>query len=142
MAECKAGVLDRLVGVLTYFTFGMAGFIWLLVIYFTKGKLRNFAAFHIYQSIFLGLLLTVVSWAMEYVFIILYKIPFLGTYVEKLFILLVKTPIYLAPLNFSILYAVTFVSIAYLSIGAIIGKLSYVPWVSDIIKANLRWDRE
>ncbi len=142
MTKCEAGILDRCVSVFTYITFGMAGFVWLLVIYFTKGRLKNFTAFHIYQSIFLGLLLTVLSKVFEYAFILLYKVPFLGPYVEKLFVLLVQTPIYLPPLNFSILYGIVFVLIFYLSFGAVIGKLSYVPGISDIIKANLNWSRE
>lgn len=142
MAKCNAPILDRCVSVLTYFTFGIAGLVWLLIVHFSGNRLKNFSAFHIYQSIFLNILLTAASLLFKFLFSLFYSVPFLGPYVKKLFIFLVQTPLYLPPLNFSILYAIVFVLLCYLSAGAVIGKLSYVPGISDIIKSNLDWSKE
>ncbi len=137
MAKYNATILDRCISVLTYFTFGMAGFIWILIVHFSGAKLKNFVAYHIYQSIFLGLLLTVLTIFCGYVFGFLKLIPFLGNYIAKL-MWLIEAPVY-SNFNYSIPFLLILAMQCYLCAGALLGKLSYVPYISNIIKSNLNW---
>jgi len=138
----EAPIIDRLVGALTYPTFCIVGIAWIIITHFGKMKMGDFAAFHIRQSIILGMILVVFSTLFGYIFTFLYKVPFIGAYIERLYIIFVKTPIYISPLNFSILHAIIFISICYLSLGALLGKLSYVPYISDVVKPGSDWRRK
>lgn len=128
---------ERLVGVLTYFTFGMAGLIWIITCLVIKRGLKNFEAYHIYQSIFLSILLYVFSVLCNIVFGLMFTLPFIGNFAKKVVIFLAGTPIY-SGLNYSIVNLAILALISYLAAGAILGKYSYFPVISDIIKSNLK----
>ena len=44
---------DKIVSVLTYYTFGIFGLIWLVYAYLAKKSINSFCIFNIYQSIFI-----------------------------------------------------------------------------------------
>lgn len=68
---------------------------------------------------------------------ILGHIPYVKAVVFSLTLLLIK-PIPFLGLNFSIITLFVFALTTYLALGALLGKYSYLPWVSEIISYNMR----
>jgi len=73
---------DKFVAITSYYTFGLTGLIWIIVSYVVfKKPLTPFCSYHIYQSIFISILLAVISMALNFIFPICSKIPFIGDFI-------------------------------------------------------------
>jgi ABC-type Na+ efflux pump permease subunit len=126
--------LERIIAALSYLTMGFVGFIWLLLGLFTKSTLRPFLQYHIFQSIFISIAYFLVSQLLGLVMNILSFIPFVNQ-------LVLASTFYLnMPLIFgvSIIQFLIYIVLFYLMLTSLQGKFSYIPWVSDIIKTNVR----
>jgi len=116
--------MEKIVSVLSYMTCGLVGFLFILVVFFSKLSLRPFLKFHIYQSIFLSLLFYVIVHVFN------------------------PLTLWIAPLNYlcnaqlignlTILNILSLGFLIYLCAGVIMNKCSYIPWVSDVIKYHVR----
>ena len=126
-------VLERLVAAASYIM-PLIGLAFFIIAYLMKKDLRAFLKYHIFQSFFIAFALWLIFTGLGYVMNILSYIPILKNMLGMITFLL-NTPLIL---GFSIVTLFYTVFILYLAISAICGKDSYVPWVSDIIKENLR----
>jgi len=124
---------ERILSSLTYLTSGMVGFVWLIVVHLQGKSLSPFARFHIFQSIFLSILIYVASILLNILASVVQIIPFFGTLVMNIVYYLVQYPLPLAGgqsiigLAFILLYG-------YLAFYAFTGRFGRVPWVSDMVK--------
>ena len=125
--------IEKLVAAFSYLTMGMAGFIWLIIGLFTKAGLRPFLQYHIFQSIFISLAFAVLSILIGWVSNLLSIIPFINKVVAQITFLLNMPLIF----DYSLLQTVIYVFLIYLAITSLMGKYSYIPWVSDIIDQNI-----
>ena len=128
---------EKIIAVLSYFTWGTVGIIWVIIGAVTKQNLRPFLKYHLFQSIFLSILFFIVSQLLIVLVNILSIVPIVNILVGAVSyftgILIVDLPgLHLTIVNLG-LYLLAF----YLSFGAIKGKYSYIPWVSDIIRHNI-----
>ena len=122
--------IERIISAATYLTAGGVGFVWLIIAAFLRKRVTPFLMYHIMQSIFISLLLYIVSLLGNLLFVILYKIPIINA-----------IPYFLnLPIAFlfglSIIQVFTTTIILYLAITSGMGYYSYLPWVSNIIKGN------
>lgn len=127
-------VFDRLISVATYLTYGMVGFVWLLASFFLKADISHFQRYHIYQSLFFTLTLWLASTVLGICFSALGALPLLREVVLNTLMFFTQTPIYF---GFTLVHFVLLVFLAYLSIGALLGKYSYLPFISDVIGQNV-----
>ena len=118
----------------TSYIFPMAGFAVIIIAALMKKDMKPFLKYHIYQSIFIAILFYLVAYGLQFAMNMVSYIPIVKNIVS-LFTFLLNTPILL---GFSAVTFVYFVFIMYLVIGVTKNSDSYVPWVSDIIKANLK----
>ena len=125
--------MEKIVAVLSYI-FPLIGFIFIVIAALAKKDMRPFLKYHIFQSIFIAFALWVIFSGLGFLFYLLSYIPIINTIVSMLTFFL-NTQLFL---GFSIITILYFLFILYLIIGALRGSDSYVPWVSDIIKTNLR----
>ncbi len=130
----KPYMIERIVSGLTYPTMGMIGFIWLLLGLITHAKLRNFTQYHIFQSIFLSIAYVILSLLIGVLSNILSVIPLINKLTAQIMFWL-NMPVIL---GYSLIQACIYTVIIYLTLTAFLGKYSYLPWVSDIIKQNIR----
>ena len=131
-----ASLWDRFVSITSYFTFGMTGLIWLIASFLIfKKSATPFACYHIYQSIFISVLLYVLSMFFDIVFSLIRAVPFIGELFSYINLYLFRTPVFS---TFTLCNLLIFFILAYLSLGAFLGKLSYFPFVSDVIRSNFR----
>ena len=132
----QISIWDKFVAVSTYYTFCMTGIIWLIAsMLIFKKQVTPFCLYHIYQSIFISVLLYVITWIFNFTFPFARAIPFVGEIFRIIELYLFNFPIFY---TFSLFNLILFMILSYLSLGAIFGKLSYFPFISDVIRANFR----
>ena len=131
MNNCS--LIDRIISVLTYYTFGLVGLGWIILCALTKTPLPRFTKYHIWQSIFLSVVLSAITLLIEIGISFTISLPFIGNIIKKIVIYTAQTPIYL---GFSLINCIIFIIITYLAIFAFFGKYSYFPYISDIVKTN------
>ena len=127
--------LEKIIEALSYLTSGFVGFVWLILGAVLKLGIRPFLLYHIYQSIFLSVLFFIVQLGLKIILDILSAIPLIGQLVSTLTFLF-TTSIFG---GFSIINLALLSIVIYLTITSFMGQYSYLPWVSNIIKANLRF---
>lgn len=128
---------EKIIAALTYITSGFVGILWLILGAITKQKLKPFLKFHIYQSIFLYLLFFIVSNILGAILNLLSFIPILSGIIGLLNFIFQINLIHFAGLHLSLINIIFLTILIYLTLSALFGKYSYVPWVSNIIKANI-----
>ncbi|MBR1977155.1 hypothetical protein IKA15_02630 [bacterium] len=128
-------IIERFICALTYLTFMFVGLVWLILCHITKKRMPPVVEYHIYQSFLLSVILYVVSLICEISFGFMMGLPYIGGYVKKFLIFTAGTPIYL---TFTLVHFVIFIIMLYLAIFAFFGKYSYLPYISDMVKSNLR----
>ena len=135
----KVSVMDKILSFLAYYTFGIFSVVLLIFFCVTKKSMSSFLIYHIYQSIFVATVLACISGIYSFLFNMIMNIPFEMTFLKTALgnfdIFLNRTPILFA---FSLTGFVVCVLITYLGIFAILGKKSYIPYVSDVITSNIR----
>lgn len=126
-------VIERLVVSLSYLTMGFVGFIWLILGAFTKSQSSDFVRYHIFQSIFISILLFILNVLIGIINDVLTVIPFVKVLIQHIYYLF-NAPLFL---NYSVIQVVMYLFIAYLMITSALGIYTYVPFVSDIISQNV-----
>lgn len=127
-------MIERIVAALTYPTMGMIGFIWLILGLITKARPRAFTLYHIYQSIFISIAYVVLSLLIGIVVNILSYVPLINKLVAQI-VFWTNAPVFF---GYSIIQTIIYAIILYFAVFAFMGRDSYFPWVSEIIKENLR----
>lgn len=130
----KPYFIEKLVSALSYITSGFVGFIWLLLGIFTKSKVRPFMKYHIFQSIFLAIAYFLLCQLLGMLASIISYIPFVNNAVLMVAYML-NAPILL---GISIIQILIYTLLIYLVVTSMQGRYSYLPWISDIIKMNVR----
>ena len=129
--------IEKIIAVLSYFTSGLAGLVCLIIVLLMKKGLKPFLRYHIFMSIFLSILIFIVSWILIFIINILGYIPYVKAVVFSLTMFMQSEILSVLGLHFSIITLLIFLLYGYLSVGAIMGKFTYLPWVSKIISYNM-----
>ena len=110
---------DKIVSVLTYYTFGIFGLIWLVYAYLAKKSINSFCIFNIYQSIFVSVVLYIISllWGIAIGFISV--VPLIGKFMVFLEVFINQTPMYF---SFTLSGFVLMVFLSYLAVLSFLGK--------------------
>jgi len=127
-------LIEKIIAVLSYITFGTVGFFWLLLGIFTKNNLRPYLKYHIFQSIFLSLAYFLFSTFLGLVMNILSLIPGINQLILQ-FTFYLNAPFLL---GFSFIQLFIYLVILYLVVTSAQGQFSYLPWISEIIKMNVK----
>ena len=127
-------IIEKLIASLSYITFGFVGFLWMLIGIFTKSRLRPYLQYHIFQSIFISIAYFLLSALLGLVMNILSIIPIVNQLILQ-FTFYLNAPLLL---GFSFIQVIVYAIIFYLVFTCCQGKYSYLPWISEIIKANVR----
>lgn len=127
--------IERIIAVANYLTFGMAGFVLLILSAIMGGRMSSFLQYHIFQSFFLTMLYFLLGKFLELIAMIFCWIPFLRGLIVKIYFYL-NTPFFFG--HYSFISGTVALIILYLVLTSIQGQRSYVPWVSDIIKRAVR----
>lgn len=127
-------LIEKLISALSYLTSGIIGFLWFLIALFTKNNLRPFLKYHIYQSVFISMGLLLLAFFIGALCNILSYIPGVNLIIMQGSYLL-NTPLIS---HYSLIDLVLGSLLIYLVVTSLIGQYSYIPWISDIIKINVK----
>lgn len=127
-------LIEKIIASLSYITFGFVGFFWLLLGILTRNKLRPYLKYHIFQSIFISIAYFLLSAFIGLIMNILSIIPLVNQLVLQ-FTFYLNAPLLF---GFSLIQIVIYAIIIYLAVTSFQGKYSYLPWISEIIKTNIR----
>lgn len=127
-------LIEKIIASLSYITFGFVGFFWLLLGIFTKNNLRPYLKYHIFQSIFISIAYFLISAFLGLIMSILSVIPLVNQLVLQ-FTFYLNAPLLF---GFSLIQTLIYAVILYLVVTSLQGRYSYLPWISEIIKANVR----
>lgn len=130
---CEPSVPEKIIAAATY-VFPLIGFIYIVIAALMKKNIKSFLKFHIFQSIFLAFTIWIVVAGITFAMNLISYIPLVKNIVGMVTFLL-NTPIIF---GFSVVTFAYLLFIIYLIFGVIKGSYSYIPWVSNIIKANLK----
>jgi hypothetical protein len=125
--------IEKIIAIGSYI-FPMVGFVIIIIVALMKKDMKPFLKYHIFQSIFIAFGLSIIAYGLTLLMNMLSAIPVVKNVISFVTFYL-NTPIVL---GFSVITTIYFIVIMYLIIGVIRNSDSYIPWVSDIIKANLR----
>ncbi len=131
--RARPSIFEKLVAVLTYIM-PLVGFVFIIIGALMRKDMKPFLRYHIFQSIFIAFLLWIVTAGLGYAMNFISFIPGVKNLVSMVTFFL-NTPLFY---GFSVITFLYFLFVLYLIIGVLRGTDSYVPWVSDIIKTNLR----
>lgn len=126
-------ISERIIAVLSYFTFGFFSLIWIIFANVAKKPISRFLAFNLYQAIFISIALAIVSLVYSIALNFLSAIPFLNTLARNFNLFFNETPMYF---GFTLSGLLVSILLLYLSILALFGKKSYLPVISDIVSVN------
>ena len=129
----RVTLLDRIISILCYFTFGFFSVIWLIFANVTKKKITPYLSFNIYQAIFISIAFAIISLLYSISLNFLSVIPFIGKVVVWFDLFFNKTPLYF---TFTISGLLITLLITYFSLICLSGRRPYIPIISDIVKAN------
>ncbi len=122
---------DKIFSALSCLTYGLTGFIWIIVSHIKGQSLSTFARFHIFQSILVFIGIYVIGLILNIFLGFAQIIPFIGPLVVNLVYYVTGYPlIFGLPLNTFLIQAL----VIYMAVFAFMGKYSEVPGVSDHIK--------
>ena len=128
-------LIERIISSVSYFTAGVAGFVWLIIAVLAKKRPTQFILYHTFQSIFLSIAYFIFFELYKLVFVIIAKIPIINT-IMFLFNNVINSPLQFL-YGLSLLQALTTTVILYLAVTSFMGQYSYIPWVSNIINTNI-----
>lgn len=132
--QSEPNITEKIVAALSYLTSGLVGFVWLLIGVLTKSNLKPYLKYHIFQSIFISILFFLLSYLIGFVMNILSFIPLVNQLIMQ-FTFYLNAPLLL---GFSLIQVFIYMLIFYLVITSAQGQYSYLPWISEIIKANVK----
>ncbi len=126
-------LFEKLVASASYI-FPLVGFVFVIITALLKKDMKAFLKYHIFQSIFIAFTLWLVVSGLGFLMKFVSYIPGVKNVVGIITFFL-NTPLFY---GFSIITFLYFLFVIYLIIGVLRGSDSYVPWISDVIKTNLR----
>ncbi len=130
----KPYMIERIVSALSYLSAGMIGFIWLILGVLTKSGLRPFMKYHIFQSIFLSMGYFLLLIILEQLSIVINFVPV----VRNIFSMLTFPLMIPIIFGLSVIQILIYTLLFYLALTSLMGRYSYLPWISEIINKNVR----
>lgn len=127
---------EKITAILSYLTFGTVGVIYIAIGAMCKKSLKPFLRYHLFMSVFLGILLYVLSHVIILILNIAGFIPFLRAIAGTLTYFAAFTLFTIGNLSFNAVTIAIWGLNLYMCAGALLEKRSYLPWLTDIVEHN------
>lgn len=122
---------DKIISGLSYITSGLVGFIWLIISHLRRDRVSGFTRFHIFQSIFIFILLYVLGIVFNILTGFVQIMPIIGPIMVNIVYFFRDAPVVL---GFSVVNFGIITLTLYLAISAFMGRYGEVPWISDTVR--------
>lgn len=125
-------VFERIVAALSYLTVGVFGLIWFFVYAaLLKKKLSDFLTINFIQSFLIMFMFGIFNFIYNILFSLVSPIPFIGDLSKYVHVALFSTPLYGSLVLGN---AILFCFLGYLGVWSFLGKLPYIPYLTDLAK--------
>lgn len=134
--------IEKIISVISYFSMGIIGLFWIILANMLHKKLKYFLMYNIVQSMLISVFLAAFKLILDIVLSILSIIPFIDSILAVFNWFISVKVISIFYFSFSILELLIFTLICYISIGVIIGRIFYIPILTDLINKimkNYEW---
>lgn len=130
-ATSYASTWDKVLSGLSYLTYGLVGFVWIIVSHIRNQSISSFARFNIFQAIFVFICLYVVSIVFNILFGFAQAMPFIGGFFANIKYFFTGYPLILGyPLTVFLIEGLK----VYMAVLAFMGKYAELPWFSDTVR--------
>ena len=129
--------IEKLVSLVSYYTMGIAGLVWVIISFLLKKKTRFFLMYNIAQSMLIAIFLAILNLLLEIILQIIIAIPFLSSIGIKINMFL-SSRILIFGLAFNKIETLVFILLLYISFGVIFGRILYVPLFTNAMKIIMR----
>ncbi len=130
--------IEKIISILSYFTFGIIGMIWFIIAYLIKREMRYFLKYNIVQSMVISILFAIINLIKYIIIKLLLLIPFLSTFAIKLNLFFSSAMIKNSYINLNILQIIISALLLYIIIGVLIGRIFYIPFLSGIMNKTMK----
>ncbi len=132
--------IEKIISVLSYITMGIAGLIWIIIAYFRKQNLRFFLMYNIAQSMVISIFLALIKIGLDIILSVIAKIPFVDYIAAVIYFLLSFKVIRIYGLNisFTLLELLVILLIGYIITGVVLGRIFYIPFLTDLMNRTMR----
>ncbi|MBQ8887048.1 MAG: hypothetical protein IJY61_05035 [Candidatus Gastranaerophilales bacterium] len=134
----KVQPLEKIISILSYFSMGIVGLIWLIIAFVTKKHLKFFLKYNIVQSLVISIFLAIFKLILDIILSVLALIPFLTGAIATINWFISIKVISIFYFSFSIFELLIYILLIYITIGIFIGKIFYVPILSHIINKTMK----
>ena len=132
--------LEKMISVLSYISMGFIGFLWLIIAYVCKRKLKYFLMYNICQSMVISIFLAILNILIQLIFSIFSHIPVLDAAAGILnYIISIKIVRFTAiGLSFNIIEFLLFILLLYIIIGVLRSRIYPVPYLTKFIQSVMK----
>ena len=131
--------IEKIISILSYFTMGFAGLIFVIIAYFFKKNIRYFLMYNIAQSMFISVLLAILSYLSSIIIKLLSLIPVLDVFSAKILLFLSRKIITIPwGMSFNLFQFIVFVLIVYICAGVIAGRILCVPVLTNVMNKAMK----
>ena len=131
----KITPLEKIISVLSYFSMGIIGLLWIIFAYVCKRNLKYFLMYNISQSMIISIILAIIKLCFSTILSLLSFIPFLNfiTAVINFVISLKIIRFYPSGISFTLFELFVFILLIYIVTGVILGRIFYIPILSKFM---------
>ncbi len=131
----KITLLEKIISVLSYFSMGIIGLLWIIFAYVCKRNLKYFLMYNISQSMIISIILAIIKLCFSTILSLLSFIPFLNfiTAVINFVISLKIIRFYPSGISFTLFELFVFILLIYIVTGVILGRIFYIPILSKFM---------
>lgn len=129
---------EKVISILSYFTMGAAGLIWIAAAFLFKKKLKPFLMFHAVQSIVIFIFLAVLNIAVRLMILVSDFMPQFLKVIMQYIINLLTGRFFIFGMPFNVINAAVLLLLIYISLGAALGRIFYAPILTNIMKRLMR----
>ncbi len=135
--------IEKVISLLSYMSMGIIGLVWYIIALLLKRKLKYFLLYNISQSMIIAIILAIFKLFIDIILMLISKIPFLD-FIVALFNLIISIKIirfHTLGFSFTLIEFLVFLLLLYISIGVILGKIFYIPFLTKFMNKVIKQEK-
>lgn len=132
--------IEKIISALSYITMGIVGFIWIIIAYSMKKRLKYFLMYNIVQSMIIAIFLAIFKLVIDIVLSIISLIPFID-FIAAILNIIISFKILSIPflhMSFTIIELFIYSLLIYIIWGITLGRMFYIPVLTGIMQKIMK----
>lgn len=132
--------IEKIISAFSYITMGIVGFVWIILAYVLKKRLKYFLMYNIVQSMIIAIFLAIFKLAVDIVLSIISLIPFID-FIAALLNIVISFKILTIPflhMSFTLIELFIYCLLIYIIWGITNGRIFYIPFLTGIMQKIMK----